>query len=205
MTEYRFFEPPGEPEFTTAAWYLGRERAPHLEQPDHGERLRVTHSCVRRALERTGAVTVVDLGCGDGGLLSLLDGVDAWGYDLCPANVKAARGERGVNASLLDVVRHPGGIVWGDLAVCTEMFEHLADPHGFARRIGRCCRAVVASSPANEDDRSHYEFHAWAWDMDGYARLIGQAGFEVTAHVLAGDYQVITGVNRRLMMRGSAA
>ena len=205
MTEYRFFEPPDVPEFTTAAWYLGRERAPHLEQPDHGERLRVTCRYIRLAVAALDIKTVVDLGCGDGGLLSLLDGLDAWGYDLCPANVKAAREERGVAASLLDVVRHPGGIVWADLAVVTEMFEHLADPHGFARRIGRCCRAVVASSPAAENAERHYEFHAWAWDMEGYRKLIEQAGFEVTMHARAGDYQVIAGVSRRLLARGSAA
>lgn len=199
MTEWRFFEPPDVPEFTTAAWYADRPRAPHLEQEDHGERLRATYQYVRRALADTGAATVVDLGCGDGGLLSLLPDLDAWGYDLCPANVKAAREERGVRAELLDVVAHPGSITWADLAVCTEMFEHLTGPHAFARRIGKHCRAIVASSPANENERSHYEFHAWAWDMEGYRKLLEQAGFEVTMHTLVRGFQVTAGVNRALM------
>jgi hypothetical protein len=36
----------------------------------------------------------VDLGCGDGGLLSLLTGLDAWGYDFSAVNQAVPHGSR---------------------------------------------------------------------------------------------------------------
>lgn len=193
MSEWKLFTG-RPPEFTRPEWYADRERAPHLEQPDHGDRLKYTALRVRMLARKADAGTIVDLGCGDGGMLTLLEGLDAWGYDLCPANVKAARAERDVPVTLLDVVAHPERVVWGDLAVCTEMLEHLADPHAFVREVGKRCRAIVASSPVNEDSGAHYEFHAWAWDQDGYRALIEQAGFRIFTHSVVRDYQVISGI-----------
>jgi 2-polyprenyl-3-methyl-5-hydroxy-6-metoxy-1,4-benzoquinol methylase len=200
VSEYKFFDGP-PPEFTMPAWYAGRERAAHLEQPGHRDRLFLAADHVVTLAARLPLRSAVDLGCGDGGLLTLIrdrfgDRVQGscWGYDLCEAAVAAARDERGVSAYLTDVVGCPGAVNWADLAVCTEMLEHLADPHAFAREIGRNCRAVVASSPANESHALHYAFHAWAWDMDGYRKLIEQAGFRVARHDFTCGYQVISGV-----------
>ena len=200
MTEYRLFPEGTVPEFTTREWYAGRDRAPHLEQHENGHRARLMEalSQARALLGVPGIDTLVDLGCGDGGLLSLIPALGdfrCWGYDLCPANVQAARAERGADVMLLDMAAHPDVIRWADLAVCTEMLEHLADPHAFTRQIGAHCRAIVASSPAWETSNMHYEFHAWAWDMEGYRALIEQAGFTVTRHEIAGGgYQVISGI-----------
>lgn len=191
--EWRLFPEGTVPEFTRPEWYADRERAPHLEQHDHGQRLRMTHHFARLVTAGLELRSTVDLGCGDGGLLYLLGG-DSWGYDLCPANVIAARTERHVTAVLLDVVGEPEGITWGDLAICTEMLEHLADPHAFVKLIAANARAVVASSPVNEDDKAHYEYHAWAWDMAGYRAMFESAGFEVTIHSPAGGYQILAGV-----------
>lgn len=197
VTEWKLFE--GDPpEFTTPQWYLDRERAPHLEQDDHGERLRRTAEFVTDAA-RAHPGGVVDLGCGDGGLLSLLPpGIMAWGYDLCPANVAAARDERGVQARYLDVVTEPDRVEWAPVAVLTEMLEHLADPHGFLREVAGHCQAVVASSPAFETPDLHYEFHAWAWDTDGYAALMAQAGLRVTRHEVVRGFQVLAAVREEL-------
>lgn len=189
MAEWQLFEPGTIPECTTPAWYLDRERAPHLEQASHRGRLRQTAELVREA----DPFELVDLGAGDGGLLSLIRGdvSYAWGYDLCPANIVGAKA-RGVDVRLGDVVA--GDIEWAELAVATEMLEHLVDPHGFVQRIAEHSHWIVASSPWVETDVDHYEFHTWAWDTDGYCALIEQAGFEVARHKRDGFFQVIMGV-----------
>lgn len=192
MSEWRLFEEGTIPECTTAEWYEGREHAPHLEQELHRPRLLKSASLVAQAVASFGFRTVVDLGAGDGGLLSLLGpAVTGWGYDLAPANVEAAK-RRGVDVRLADVLADP--IQWGALAVATEMLEHLIDPHGFAKTIFENARALVASSPWNETPDSHYEFHTWAWDRDGYRALLEQAGWRVVSHEPVSMFQVVLAV-----------
>lgn len=187
MSEWQLFEPGTIPECTTPEWYLDRDRAPHLEESLHRPRLQLSAELVRSVEP----ADVVDLGAGDGGLLSLLVGeMPAWGYDLAPANIAGAKA-RGVDVRLGDVVE--GDIEWAELAVATEMLEHLVDPHGFVRRIAEHSRYIVASSPAVETDENHYEFHTWAWDTEGYAALIEQAGFKVVEHKVGHFFQVIMG------------
>lgn len=194
MTEWQLFEPGTVPEWTTPQWYAGRDRAPHLEQVAHKARLHMAAEFVRAVATEHRLRTVVDLGAGDGGLLSLLkgSGLKAWGYDLQPTNTTAATSERGVDVYLGDVVS--GHIEWGEIAVATEMLEHLVDPHAFVRRIAEHARVLVASSPAWETGESHYEFHAFAWDYDGYRALLEQGGYEVVRHEDAGGFQVALGV-----------
>src|SRR3954447_24891826 len=107
MTEYRLTDE-RVPTVSTGEFHADRERARHLEDPIHRGRLTVAAELVRHAVSlRRGRewgsdadpVTVSDLGCGDGGLLSLLagePGLVAWGYDFCPANA-AGWAERDVN------------------------------------------------------------------------------------------------------------
>lgn len=173
------------PEYATAEWYAERERAPHLEQEPHRARLLLS----ARMIADTSPSSVVDLGCGDGGLLSLLT-CPAWGYDLQPSNVAGGK-ERGVDVRYGDFLTQE--IQWGELAVTTEVLEHLPDPHFAVSRISEDCRWLVASSPVNETDESHYAFHLWAWDQAGYAALLSENGWKVRAHELAGQFQVILG------------
>ncbi len=190
--EWRLFPEGTVPECVTPEWHQHRERAPHLEQVGpQRNRLLVAAEHVTQAREEYGVRAVVDLGAGDGGLLSLLPrDLPAWGYDLCPANFHAAVAERGVDVRYADLM--DAAIEWGDLAVCTEMLEHLADPHGFLRRVAEHCRVLVASSPATETDRQYYEHHLWAWDEDGYRALIEQAGYRVVRHDRVDWFQVVT-------------
>lgn len=194
MAEWQLFEPGTVPEWTTPQWYAGRDRAPHLEQVAHKARLHKAAEFVQAAAIEHRLRTVVDLGAGDGGLLSLLkgSGLKAWGYDLQPTNTTAAASERGVDVHLGDVVA--GHIEWGEIAVATEMLEHLVDPHAFVRRVAEHARVLVASSPAWETGDSHYEFHTWAWDYDGYRALLEQGGYEVVRHEDAAGFQVALGV-----------
>jgi len=187
--EARLFPEGTVPDCSTAAWYAERDRAPHLEEYPHIARLATTASMVHRA-RTLGADSVVDVGCGDGGLLSLLDPrLPAWGYDLQPSNVEGGA-VRGVDVRLGDAVA--GDIEWGEVAVATEVLEHLVDPHGFVARIAEHARWLVASSPANETAESHYEHHLWAFDQVGYRALMEQAGWTVIEHVTNDDgFQIL--------------
>ena len=85
MAEWKLFDG-DQAHVSTAEFHAHRERAPHLEQSGHRDRLLTAASFVMTAVG-LGARSASDLGCGDGGLLSLLAGrVDAWGYDFQPSN-----------------------------------------------------------------------------------------------------------------------
>lgn len=195
MTQWKLFE--GDVPFvSTAEFHADRERAPHLEQAAHRERLELAAAMVRQAAAEVGGAYVSDLGCGDGGLLSLVQDCDdvlgAWGYDFCPANA-AGWAERGVTASALDVFGADWGQVEvGTIAVMTEVLEHLADPHAALYRVwSQDAVRLVCSSPWNERPGQHSPEHAWAWDRQGYADLVTEAGWEVVRHEQAGLFQVI--------------
>jgi len=49
----------------------------------------------------------------------------------------------------------------------------------------------VASSPFRETDKDHYEFHTWAWDPDGYAKLLNDNGWMIIDHKTAFICQVV--------------
>lgn len=195
MAEWKLFDTE-IPHVSTFEFHQDRERAPHLEQSWHQPRLFAAANFVRQLAEITPLATVSDLGCGDGGLLSLVqydrNVLSAWGYDFAPANA-AGWAERGVTASALDVF----GADWdqvklGRIVVMTEVLEHLADPHGVLRRIRQDgALHLVCSSPWNETPQSHCEEHAWAWDMAGYAEMLAGAGWRVTRHDDVGLFQVV--------------
>jgi trans-aconitate methyltransferase len=192
--EARLFEEGTIPEWTTAAWYEGRARAPHLEQPGHRDRLLAAADYVAWCVEARGSRTAVDLGCGDGGLLSVLSrfpfkSFACWGYDLSPEAVEAARADRGVRAELLDFVAEEP--LWADVAVLTETLEHLVDPHAMLRRVRGHASFVVASSPRMETAERHYEFHAWAWDAPGYLAMFAAAGWRAVFHEPVSWFQVL--------------
>lgn len=197
--EQRFFTEP-IPEVSTAQWHAPRDRAPHLEQEGHRPRLDKALEYVKQAGEmsaypypfRAAAVTVLDLGCGDGGLLSMVAAMPGYltaGYDFTPANVAGAQ-ERGVNVTQADFLELPP---WPrvDITVMTETLEHMADPHRWLALVALRTGFLVASSPWNETHESHVGYHVWGWDMEGYANMIRNAGFEIVAHEPVGLFQVV--------------
>lgn len=201
--QWQLFPAGTVPEHTTTSWYANRDRAPHLEQPGHRERLLITSRMVAAAADQsfqdTGRIPlVVDLGCGDGGLLQLLRDTPvrcvAWGYDLQPSNVRAATAQRNVDVRYGDILGPD--VVWARIAVVTEVLEHLVDPHGFVREIAKHSPVVVASSPAFESERNAYEFHTWSFDVPGYAELFTQAGYTIREHRIASGAQLVWAVRR---------
>lgn len=193
MNPYRVTDEP-VPYVSTAAFHADRERAAHLEDPNHRPRLEKAATFVRMAaMAYSWNATVSDLGCGDGGLLSLISGqvANTWGYDFAPANV-AGWAERGVQAELLDVFgADKDRVRFGDITVMTEVLEHLADPYAAVRWVGEHSRYLVASSPWVETAQFHDECHAWAFDLPGYKDLIEQGGFKVLRQEQLGIFQVV--------------
>jgi hypothetical protein len=189
------------PFVSTFAFHEHRARAPHLEQAIHRGRLQqaadfLTHQALDyyAMLKQFEPMTVIDLGCGDGGLLQLLSSwhtyINAMGYDFQPSNADGWR-ERGVRAYPVNFVEEFDRLPRGDAYNMTEVLEHLQDPHGMLRRINLKGAQLVCSSPWTETYESHDECHAWAWDMDGYAAMIRDAGFTIGIHVRVGMFQVV--------------
>ena len=204
MAEYKLFE--GDvADVSTFEFHEHRERAPHLEQGVHQGRLKLAADFVREAVDRVEGRTarpavVIDLGCGDGGLLSLISRLpwtNSFGYDFQPSNVHGWD-ERNVQALSFDFVEGFEHVPNADVYVMTEVLEHLTDPHGFVQQIRARGDQVqlVASSPWTEHIGSHDACHAWAWDMEGYKQLMWQAGFNVVRHEEVGMFQVIHAVSR---------
>lgn len=194
--QWQLFDPADPPEWTTPEWYAGREAAPHLEQEGHRERLLLTAKLCEQAIG-DGAKSAVDLGAGDGGLLSLLSipSMSKWGYDLQPSNVEAAR-RRGVTVALTDISGGYRGVA--SLVIATELLEHLVDPHGLVRQLStlRSTRFLVVSSPYTETGDSHYGYHTWAWDRAGYRRLLEDNGWRVIRQETAWISQVCLAVKQ---------
>lgn len=174
---------------STYEYHKDRERAPHLEQPWQAIRMHKAADFVK-LVNPSG---VVDLGCGDGGMLTLLRPIPSHGYDWHDASV-AGWAERGVTAEQRDVfVSRPDDLVWAELVVATEVLEHLADPHGTVRWIASHdeVKWLVASSPVNERPGPGQDSHIWAWDFEGYEKLVVDGGFEVVEHEVVEWSQVL--------------
>jgi 2-polyprenyl-3-methyl-5-hydroxy-6-metoxy-1,4-benzoquinol methylase len=191
VTEHKLFE--GDSSYvSTFEFHEHRERAPHLEQESHTARLLRAAEYVRYAATGLDSVSVSDLGCGDGGLLSLIRDLDSWGYDFAPANVAGWR-ERGVRATSQNAFEDLSKCKLGNIVVMTEVLEHVLDPHGALRYLyeNPVPQYLICSSPWNETPEVHCPEHAWAWDVEGFTALIEEAGWRLASHELIGSTQLV--------------
>lgn len=192
MIEHRFYPADEVPIVSTSEWHAPRARARHLEEEPHGGRLHQSLEFARLAAT-DGAASLVDLGAGDGGFLSLvaahLPQLEAWGYEFTPANIAGAL-ERGVTVHQANFLTHV--LEWGDIAVITEVLEHLDKPYvQLERARWEGARYLICSSPVGETPESHDEAHVWGWDMEAYAAMVTRAGWVVTHHTQVGIFQVL--------------
>ena len=88
---------------------------------------------------RAGLLRALDVGCGGGGLMVTLAraGWAVEGLDMDPVAAGIASRISGAKVTVGDLLTAdlPGGTF--DLVVLSHVFEHLDDPHGALRRIGR--------------------------------------------------------------------
>lgn len=198
--EYKFFsEEDGVPFFSTQEFHDPRDAAPHIDQ--HGmqrDRLVLAADFIKDLVLESGIRSVSDICCGDGGLLEYLQpfftehGVEAWGYDFQPANVRDAQYKRNVDVSFADVVNDD--IELGELSIMTECLEHFHKPHEMVQKIAQQSTFFVASGPNGETPEAHYELHLWGWSWPAYENLLEQAGYIILRHEESTIFQVVAGV-----------
>lgn len=179
---------------STFEFHEHRERANHLAQREHNPRLRRT----ARLIWDLNPISVVDLGCGDGGLLKLLNGLPCWGYDFCPANIEGGK-EREVDIEFIDVFNTRDVPRWAELVVMTEVLEHLAHPHDIVEWVSENCEYLVASSPHGEHPGCELgtdPCHIWAWDMEGYYEMVSEH-FTILRHEVIDWSQIIVGRSKK--------
>jgi len=199
--EYAFFDrTTGQPPFfSTQEFHNDREAAPHIEQ--HGmqrDRLVLAAMFVQElCLNNPEIKTVVDVCCGDGGLLQYLSpflkeqGIAFWGYEFQPSNIKDGVNKRGVDVRYADVANED--IELGDLTIMTECLEHFHKPHEMVQKVAEQSKYIVVSGPNGEVPEAHYELHTWGWSWPAYENLIQQAGYNVLRHEESSIFQVMSG------------
>jgi SAM-dependent methyltransferase len=125
----------------------------------------VTSLC-RRA--RIASARTLDVGCGDGALLSELHrrgfGGHLRGVEISDAAVAIAREREGIEGvDLYDGRTLPFERAAFDLGVLSHVLEHVPDPPALLAEVARVCRAVVVEVPLEANwsaQRGHKRVHA---------------------------------------------
>jgi predicted TPR repeat methyltransferase len=176
VSEWKLFDE--IPYFATPEFFAAHPWIEPAHQIGHAERMQMVLSAILRLHNGHLLESLCDLGCGDGTLLRLIRSetqiTRLWGITQSQDDIDVAW-SHDLNVAQGNFL--PADIHWADVTVMTEVLEHLIDPHGFLRRIES--QYLIASSPSAETDKWHYEHHTWAWDTDGYAKMIANAGFKI--------------------------
>jgi 2-polyprenyl-3-methyl-5-hydroxy-6-metoxy-1,4-benzoquinol methylase len=180
---YKTFD---KPHSHDAEWYKDREVADHINQSGHRPRLMQVQDFLLQILEQFPDLSICDFGCGNAGLIREIESKVSnkiWGYDLCPANVEDAH-EKGNkdNVFYKDFVIE-SDIEYPDVAICTEVLEHLVDPDTFIKKLlDNGVKFIIASSPDYETPDYHAPFHLWVFNGDSYKEMFVDAGWNVVLH-----------------------
>jgi hypothetical protein len=70
-----------------------------------------------------------------------------------------------------------------DLFICSETLEHLDNPVDVLKQIRQKTKYLLLSTPHAKFHDVNPE-HYWAWDKDGIAELLAEAGFETVSFEL---------------------
>lgn len=170
-----------------AEFYEDLDLADHINQEGHRPRLMQVLDFVEQLVREDSSLTICDFGCGNGGLIREIEKKlpnKIWGYDLLPANVQDAHSKGNAeNITYKDFIVDVQGIEYPDVAICTEILEHLVDPDEFVRRLlDNNVQCIVASSPDYETPNYHAPFHLWVFNGDSYKDMFEQAGWKVLLH-----------------------
>jgi hypothetical protein len=175
--EWKLWEGDEPPFFTQPEFFAAHPRIAGCHQIGYYERQQLVATAIAEVYRERPFVSMSDLGCGDGTLLNdvypKLPFVKMWGYDLGQQNTTHARDVYGLDVRQGDFVNDP--VELGECVLLTEVLEHMVNPHDFIKKINT--KIIIATSPVAETDEWHYEHHAWAWDLEGFAAMFINAGW----------------------------
>ncbi|GMR10746.1 MAG: hypothetical protein BMS9Abin28_1569 [Anaerolineae bacterium] len=106
---------------------------------------------VSEMVGRVHAESILDAGCGEGTILSRLQGPTSYGMDIDIARVLEAKSVIGSGRLAAgDVHRLPFPAESIDLVLMMEVFEHLGDPQAALAELARVSRRYLLASVPNE-------------------------------------------------------
>jgi hypothetical protein len=176
-----------KPHSHDSEFYENLEVADYINQENHRFRLIQVLNYIISLASEDSNLTICDFGCGNGGLIREIESKlpnRIWGYDLLPANIKDAH-KKGNEKNIVykDFITDESNIEYPDIAICTEILEHLVDPDDFITRLlNNNVQCIVASSPDYETPTYHAPFHLWVFNGDSYKEMFEQAGWNVILH-----------------------
>lgn len=150
----------------------------HTRWSDHIDRVNWTIAHGIQLARETGSNHLVDLSCGDGAIVAGIQvGLDypvktTFG-DLVPAEHVDMVGPIEKTIRNFDESQAPGSLL-----VLTETLEHLCDPDFVLRAARSRFRAILVSTPIDEDAETHDNIeHYWSWGTDDVSGMLVEAGW----------------------------
>lgn len=153
--------------------------------------------------------TVVDVGCGDGAIVAFCarQGAEVYCIDRDPAGLATTEAKvkaspaRAYHIMLSDCDPIPVDDDTGDLVICTEVLEHVPDPHKFMQELVRVARPgaqllitvpearsekfVAATAPPEYFQEPN---HIRLFSAEDFRELVLGAGLEVEAQQFRGCF-----------------
>lgn len=168
----------------------GRWRALGAE----GKAAHVLALCARAGVQPR---STLEVGCGDGALLSELHrrgfGGRLHGVEISEAAASIARSRTEIeDVARYDGVRLPAGDGAYDLGILSHVLEHVADPPALLAEVARACRAVLVEVPlernisaARASKRSGAQDigHVQRLDRGAARQIVGSAGLAVACEL----------------------
>jgi len=148
-----------------------------INRPSDGLRVYLAGAYALALIKFNNLQRIVDYGCGTGGLLRFLKhnlpDRTYLGYDLVADNVRFCK-DNGISAEQKDITHE--NLYYGDLAIITEVLEHLLDPREFLNKIPKGTW-LIATVPCNESGDRHDPSHIQVWEGDSFVKMISDCGF----------------------------
>jgi SAM-dependent methyltransferase len=189
----RFYDDAYSSDPSTGLLYLRWRALGAVGKADHTLAL-----CTRADLWASGhPINTLEVGCGDGALLSELHRRDFGGrlagVEITQAAVTLARARPEIDSvELYDGLHLPAPDDAYDLGILSHVLEHVPDPPALLAEVARVCRAVLVEVPLEQNvsarrafKRGHAEEigHLQRLDRDGARLIVARAGLQVACEL----------------------